>query len=75
MVVNELLRVGYATEAKDEDGRTAVHLACLAGHTELLAALLAAGAAPSGPDVSGRHPLHVRAAAFSLFCAPPRPPL
>lgn len=58
VVVKELLRVGYATEAKDEDGRTAVHLACLAGHAELLAALLAAGAAPSGPDCSGRHPLH-----------------
>ncbi|XP_075535925.1 SH2 ankyrin repeat kinase isoform X2 [Dermacentor variabilis] len=58
VVVNELLRVGYATEAKDEQGRTAVHLACLAGHTELLAALLAAGAAPSGPDICGRHPLH-----------------
>lgn len=58
VVVNELLRVGYATEAKDEEGRTAVHLACLAGHTELLGALLLAGAAPSGPDVSGRHPLH-----------------
>lgn len=58
VVVNELLRVGYATEAKDEQGHTAVHLACLAGHTELLAALLAAGAAPSGPDICGRHPLH-----------------
>ncbi|KAH6937993.1 hypothetical protein HPB50_006085 [Hyalomma asiaticum] len=58
VVVNELLRVGYATEAKDEQGHTAVHLACLAGHSELLAALLAAGAAPSGPDICGRHPLH-----------------
>ncbi|CAN7995829.1 unnamed protein product, partial [Ixodes pacificus] len=58
VVVRELLRVGYATEAKDEDGRTAVHLACLGGHVALLAGLLATGAAPSGPDASGRHPLH-----------------
>uniref|UniRef100_A0A147BMG3 Tyrosine-protein kinase n=1 Tax=Ixodes ricinus TaxID=34613 RepID=A0A147BMG3_IXORI len=58
VVVRELLRVGYATEAKDEDGRTAVHLACLGGHAALLAGLLATGAAPSGPDASGRHPLH-----------------
>lgn len=59
-VVSELLKCGYRNfDAKNQDGLTAVHLACRYGNDQLLAKLIASGANVNCRDSDGNTPLHV----------------
>ena len=53
----------------DEDGHTALHWACDAGHMEVARCLLEHGAAPNAQNVDGSTPLHMACACEHL----PRP--
>ncbi|XP_023237515.1 tyrosine-protein kinase shark-like [Centruroides sculpturatus] len=58
-VVGELLKSGYHNlDAKNHEGQTAVHLASIIGHDEILLMLLQAGANANILDSSGLTPLH-----------------
>ena len=46
-------------EAREEDGWTALHLACFWGHAACAKALIRAGAAVDLPDIEGRTALHM----------------
>lgn len=46
-------------DARDEDGWTALHLACFWGHVECVKALLGAGAVVDLADIEGRTALHM----------------
>ncbi|CAI7788578.1 unnamed protein product [Closterium sp. NIES-53] len=50
--------VSVALDSPGEDGNTALHLACLYGHTACVELLLAAGAAIEARDEDGAIPLH-----------------
>ncbi|KAJ8604153.1 hypothetical protein CTAYLR_008572 [Chrysophaeum taylorii] len=52
-------------DARDSDGRTALHHAAMFGHAELARALLENAASPDLPDVNGQAPLHAAAHAGS----------
>ena len=56
-VVLLLLESGIDIETKDEDGSSALHLACLEGHFEIARILLGAGANPNAKDNIGDTPL------------------
>ncbi len=56
--VSLLLKLKAHANACNAAGRTALHEAARAGHREIVAALLAAGADPAALDKDGRHPLH-----------------
>ncbi len=54
--VQLLLKFKAKVGATGRDGRTALHEAALAGHADIVAALLAAGADPHSRDTTGRTP-------------------
>jgi len=56
MLVDE---AGLAVDEADEDGHTALHWACDAGHMEVARCLLEYGAAPNTQNVDGSTPLHM----------------
>jgi len=53
-----LLKLKARVDARNGDGRSALHEAALAGHAGIVDALLAAGASPAIADVHGASPLH-----------------
>ena len=55
--VQLLLKHKAKVDARDARGRSALHAACLAGHAEIVATLLAAGADAQARDDGGRTPL------------------
>jgi ankyrin repeat protein len=55
--VQRLLELGFAVDTRDEQGATALLRACGAGHREVAACLLDAGADPAMPANSGVTPL------------------
>ena len=56
MLVDE---AGLAVDEADDDGHTALHWACDAGHMEVARCLLEYGAAPNAQNVDGSTPLHM----------------
>lgn len=67
-VVSELLKCGYRNfDAKNQEGLTAVHLACRCGSEQLLAKLIACGANVNCRDSMGNTPLHVSVKIKLLF--------
>ncbi|MCW8806925.1 MAG: ankyrin repeat domain-containing protein [Rhodanobacter sp.] len=61
--VQRLLELGFAVDAGDEQGASALVRACGAGHREIAVCLLAAGADPAQPARSGVTPLAAAVAA------------
>ncbi|XP_022665320.1 integrin-linked protein kinase-like isoform X4 [Varroa destructor] len=57
-VVRELLQSDYNIDAKNQDGQTALHLACLEGEPKIALELLDRGASPNCLDGKGHTPLH-----------------
>src|SRR5690606_3430805 len=53
-----LLKLKARVDARNGDGRRALHEAARAGHAGIVDALLAAGASPAIADVHGASPLH-----------------
>ncbi len=64
--VQLLLKHKAKIDARDALGRTALHQAALAGHAEIIAALLAAGADVHAADAAGRTPWLEAACSGSL---------
>lgn len=60
------LQAGVPVDPRDEDGRTPLYMACGSGHSEVAAALMAAGADCLVANDCGQ----VRAAARSLLLCP-----
>lgn len=59
-VVSELLKCRYRNfDAKNQDGQTVVHLACIYSTEEILKLLIKVGANVNSRDTSGNTPLHV----------------
>lgn len=59
-VVYELLKSGYRNiDGKDQDGQTAVHMACQKGFESILKELMEKGANVNCRDKDGNTPLHV----------------
>lgn len=59
-VVTELLKCGYRNiDAKNQDGQTAVHLACKFGNLAILKQLIERNANVNSRDSQGNSPLHV----------------
>lgn len=59
-VVTELLKCGYRNiDAKNQDGKIAVHLACLYQNEEMIQKLIDSGANVNCRDSDGNTPLHV----------------
>ena len=56
--LTQLLARGVDTEARDEEGRTALHLAVQSGDRDAVRALLAAGSDGNARDGEGCTPLH-----------------
>lgn len=56
--VARLLAAGFPPDARDDEGRTALHRAARNSDAKLVAVLLEAGADASATDESGRTPLH-----------------
>ena len=56
--VQRLLVKGVSIDAKDWDGRTALHLGAAGAHPDIVACLLVCGAAPRLKDGRGLTPLH-----------------
>jgi tyrosine-protein kinase shark len=58
--VSELLKCNYRNiDAKNQDGQTAVHLACRHGHESILQVLIEKSANVTSRDSDGDTPLHV----------------
>lgn len=58
-VVDELLKSGYhSLDAKNQDGQTALHLASILGHNDIIQRLIEAGASVNTRDCHGLTPLH-----------------
>lgn len=58
-IVSELLKSGYRNiDAKNTEGQTAVHVASILGNSDIIAALLEAGANAAIRDSRGLTPLH-----------------
>lgn len=58
-VVSEMLKSGYSNiDAKNQEGQTAVHLACQIQQEAILQQLIEAGANLTGRDIRGDTPLH-----------------
>ncbi|XP_050081362.1 tyrosine-protein kinase Shark [Anopheles maculipalpis] len=58
-VVSELLKCGYRNiDSKNQDGQTAVHLACLHADDKILLKLIERGANINNRDAKGNTPLH-----------------
>ncbi|XP_050091066.1 tyrosine-protein kinase Shark isoform X1 [Anopheles aquasalis] len=58
-VVSELLKCGYRNiDSKNQDGQTAVHLACLHADDKILQKLIERGANINSRDAKGNTPLH-----------------
>uniref|UniRef100_A0A182LYW1 Tyrosine-protein kinase n=1 Tax=Anopheles culicifacies TaxID=139723 RepID=A0A182LYW1_9DIPT len=58
-VVSELLKCGYRNiDSKNQDGQTAVHLACLHADDKILLKLIERGANINSRDAKGNTPLH-----------------
>lgn len=59
-IVEELLKCGYRSlEAKNQEGQTAVHLACQLIENDILKSLISSGANVNCRDTEGNTPLHV----------------
>ncbi|KAJ8976560.1 hypothetical protein NQ317_014213 [Molorchus minor] len=58
IIVSELLKTGYRHEAKNQDGQTAVHLASIFGHNDILRKLIKHEASVNLRDTAGFTPLH-----------------
>lgn len=59
-VVSELLKCGYRNiDAKNQNGETAVHLACQFGNGQMVQKLIDSGANVNCRDSKGNTPLHV----------------
>lgn len=59
-IVSELLKCGYRNiDAKNQDGQTAVHLACCYSNEAILQKLIDSGANINSRDKDGNTPLHV----------------
>ena len=56
MLIDE---AGLAVDEADDDGHTALHWACDAGHMEVARCLLEYGAAPDAQNVDGSTPMHM----------------
>ncbi|XP_065166490.1 tyrosine-protein kinase Shark-like [Atheta coriaria] len=57
-IVLELLKSGYRHEAKNENGQTAVHLASIKGHNDILRKLIEYEANVNSRDTAAYTPLH-----------------
>ncbi|XP_058830150.1 tyrosine-protein kinase Shark isoform X2 [Topomyia yanbarensis] len=58
-IVSELLKCGYRNiDSKNQDGQTAVHLACLHAEARILEKLIERGANINNRDAQGNTPLH-----------------
>lgn len=71
VIVSELLQCGYRNiDAKNQNGQTAVHLACQNGIESILNKLIDSGANVNCRDKDGNTPLHVRDCIFidSFMC-------
>lgn len=60
-IITLLLKYGCNIEAKDNDGRTPLMLACLRGRNDVIKTLLACGADPNAEDNSGKTTLQIMA--------------
>jgi uncharacterized protein len=59
-IVNILLKAGASPKIVDNDGLSALHLACASGQDDTIELLLAAGADPNVQELSRKkNPLHV----------------
>lgn len=59
-IVSELLTCGYRNiDAKNQDGHTAVHLACRYSNEQMVRKLIDSGANVNCRDTKGNTPLHV----------------
>ncbi|XP_053409807.1 ankyrin repeat and SOCS box protein 10 isoform X4 [Nycticebus coucang] len=68
----EVLRLLLRRRARPDSapgGRTALHEACVGGHTACVHVLLVAGADPNIPDQDGKRPLHLCQGPGILECA------
>uniref|UniRef100_H0XH32 Ankyrin repeat and SOCS box protein 10 n=2 Tax=Otolemur garnettii TaxID=30611 RepID=H0XH32_OTOGA len=68
----EVLRLLLRRRARPDSapgGRTALHEACVGGHTACVHVLLVAGADPNIPDQDGKRPLHLCQGPGTLECA------
>lgn len=67
-MVKELLTCGYRSlEAKNQEGQTAVHLACKVNRNDILEKLILSGANVNCRDSEGNTPLHVGIFLFKLI--------
>ena len=59
--MKEVLKAGYRNlEARNQEGQTAVHLACKVNRNDILEKLIASKANVNCRDSEGNTPLHVR---------------
>ena len=59
IIVSELLKCGYRLESKNQDGQTAIHIASMLGHDEILKKLIINSGNVNCYDLLGYTPLHV----------------
>ncbi len=66
--VNKYLKAGVDINARNAQGQTAVHLAAVNGHDDLLGHLIALGAGINAQDNAGNTPLHLAVRGGSDMC-------